>query len=321
MQEIIKPFLARDVDESKLIFPSHGLMALCKVDGSFSMIQNNKLYARSLKHHENIFTTKQYSNPDFEGLRGEMIAGNNPVAEGLCRDTSSALRRVEGEPETSLWCFDYVTHETKNLPYKNRYNILEAKVHALNSIGYNSIHCIESYVVYNLEQYYKLRDAFLTAGYEGLVLRDPLFPHKEGRSSAVKPQLWRYKPYSTAEIVVTHLVEGTTNLNEATKNELGRTTRSSHQENLQNNGTVGTIVGYLVNDLLDYYGKVIAPKGTEINVSPGELKGPERKFYWENQSEIVGKIVELSYMSYGLKDKPRFANFTNFKRIRSERDM
>jgi len=316
--ELIKPFLPKDVEDAKLVFPSYGLIASCKVDGSFSMIQNNKLYARSLKHHENIYTTNLYSNPDFEGLRGEMIAGTNPVAEGLCRDTSSALRRVEGEPLTSLWCFDYVTHETKYLRYEQRLELLQSKVKQLNKDGYNNIHCIESYRVFNLEQYYALRDAFLSAGYEGIVIRDAEFPHKEGRSSAVKPQLWRYKPYSTAEIVVTHLVEGTTNNNEATKNELGRTTRSSHQENLQNNATVGTIVGYLVNDLLDYYGKVIAPKGTEINVSPGEMKGPERKFYWENLSEIVGHVVEFDYMSYGLKDKPRFSTF---KRIRSERDM
>jgi len=316
--ELIHPFLPKDVDEAKLIFPSHGLIGMPKIDGSYSMIQNNLLYARSLKHHENVYTTKQYSITDFEGLRGEMIAGTDPVSEGLCRDTSSALRRVEGEPLTTLWCFDYVTHKNKNLPYETRHDSLTHKVELLNSKGYNNIHCIESYRVYDLEQYYALRNAFLSAGYEGLVLRDPMFPHKEGRSSAVKPQLWRYKPYSTAEIVVTHLVEGTTNLNEATTNELGRTTRSSHQENLQNNGTVGTIVGYLVNDLLDYYGRVIAPKGTEINVSPGELKGPERKFYWEHPEEIVRHIIEFDFMCYGLKDKPRFANF---KRIRSERDM
>jgi len=318
---LIKPFLPKDVDPSRLNFPLWGLAALCKIDGSFAFVQNGKLYARSLKQHENIYTTNLYSNPDFEGLRGELISGNNPTAEGLCRTTSGDIRRIEGEPETSLWCFDFVTHETKNLPYKERYELLHNKVIELNSLGYKNINIIPMHIVHNEKEYLELRDFFLSQGYEGLVLRDPQFPHKEGRSSATKPQLWRYKPYATAEILVTHLLEGTTNLNEATKNELGRSTRSSHKENLQNNATVGTIVGTLVNELTDYSGKVIAIKGTEINVSPGEMKGPERKFYWENQSEIVGHIVEFSYMSYGLKDKPRFANFTNFKRIRSERDM
>lgn len=317
MKEIIKPFLPKDVDEAKLKFHSYGLIAMPKIDGSFAFIQNETLYARSLKQHENIYTTKQYSNPDFEGLRGELIAGNNPVAEGLCRDTSSALRTIQGQPYTTLWCFDYVTHDTKDLPYEERYELLQLVVNKLKD-KYNYIKCIESYRVFNIEQYIALRSAFMQAGYEGLVLRDPKTKHKEGRSSAVKPELWRWKPYATAEIKVTRIEEGTTNLNEATKNELGKTTRSSHQENLQPNGLVGTIVGELIADLKDYAGTTIALKGTEINVSAGEMKAKERKYYFENQQEIVGQVVEFSYMSYGLKDKPRFSVF---KRIRSINDL
>lgn len=317
-QILIKPMLARDVDETKLVFPSHGFIALCKVDGSFAFVQNAILYARSLKHHENIFTTNIYSNPDFEGLRGELIVGDNPIAEGLCRDTSSALRTIEGEPETSLWCFDYVTHDTKDLPYEERYDLLTNKVKSLNALGYAHIRVIEAYRVFNLEQYLALRSAFMQAGYEGLVLRDPKAKHKEGRSSAVKPELWRWKPYATAEIKVTRIEEGTTNLNEAIKNELGKTTRSTHKENLQPNGLVGTIVGELIADLKDYAGTVIAPKDTEINVSAGEMKAKDRKYYFENQHEIIEHIVEFSYMCYGLKDKPRFSVY---KRIRSINDL
>lgn len=316
--KLIKPFLPKDVVESKLKFPSHGLVAMPKIDGSFAFIQNFTLYARSLKHHENIYTTKLYSNPDFEGLRGELIAGNNPVATGLCRNTSSALRTIQGEPETSLWCFDYVTHESKGLPYQQRYSLLKFNVEALEVQGYNNIKIIPAYRIFTFEQYLELRDRFMQEGYEGIVIRDPKATHKEGRSSAVKPELWRWKPYDTAEILVTKIIEGTTNFNEATKNELGHTTRSSHQENLQPNGLVGTIVGNLVKDLKDFSGKVIAEKGTEINVSPGEMAAKEREYYFKNQDEILGQYVEFSFMNYGLKDKPRFSNF---KRIRSKIDI
>lgn len=316
--KLIKPFLPKDVDESRLKFPEHGLMALCKVDGSFAFIQNSTLYARSLKHHENIYTTNLYSNPDFEGLRGELIAGDDPVAIDLCRNTSSALRTVKGEPYTSLWCFDYVTHETKDLPYQQRYSLLKFNVEALEVQGYSNIHIIPAYRIFTFEQYLELRDRFMQEGYEGIVIRDPKAKHKEGRSSAVKPELWRWKPYDTAEILVTKIIEGTTNFNEATKNELGHTTRSSHQENLQPNGLVGTIVGNLVKDLKDFSGKVIAEKDTEINVSPGEMTAKEREYYFKNQDDILGQYVEFSFMNYGLKDKPRFSNF---KRIRSKIDI
>ena len=312
--KLILPMLARDVDESKLKFP---LMLLRKIDGSFAFVQNSTLYARSLKQHENIFTTNLYSNPDFEGLRGELIAGDNPVAPDLCRNTSSALRTIQGQPSTTLWCFDYVTHDTKDLPYEKRYILLEAIVDTL-SAKYNYIKIIPAYRAFNLEQYHELRNKFLAEGYEGCVVRCPKAKHKEGRSSAVKPELWRWKPYATAEIVVTKIIEGSTNLNKATTNELGKTKRSSHKENLVPNGQVGTIVGNLINDLTDCFGKVIAPKGTEINVSPGEMKVKDRKYYFENQHEILEHIVEISYMNYGLKDKPRFSVF---KRIRSLVDL
>ena len=96
---IIKPLLARDVDESKL----KGLLAgMPKIDGSWGGIQEGKLFARSLKPHENKFTTEQFSKPEFEGLRGELILGSDPTAENLCVNTSSALRRIEGTPDIMM---------------------------------------------------------------------------------------------------------------------------------------------------------------------------------------------------------------------------
>lgn len=316
--KLVSPMLPKDVVESKLKFPSHGLVAMPKIDGSFAFIQNSTLYARSLKQHENIHTTELYSNPAFEGLRGELIVGNDPVAPDLCRNTSSALRTIQGKPETSLWCFDLVTPETKDMPYGVRYDFLDIKVNHLRDAGYSNIYIIPAFLIFTFEKYLELRDKFMQEGYEGIIVRDPAAIHKEGRSSAVKPELWRWKPYDTAEIIVTKIIEGTTNLNEATKNELGRTTRSSHQENLQPNGLVGTIVGNLIKDLKDYSGKTIAEIGTEINVSPGEMKAKEREYYFKNQDEILGQIVEFEFMNYGLKDKPRFSTF---KRIRSEIDL
>jgi len=48
------------------------------------------------------------------------------------------------------------------------------------------------------------------------------------------------------------------------------------------------------------------------------LTDKQCKELWDNPEEIVNQLVEFEYMNFGLKDKPRFAQF---KRIRSERDM
>jgi len=315
MQSIIKPMLAKDIDESKLKFP---LMLTPKIDGVFAFIQNGQLYARSLKQHENLFTNAKYSKNDFNGLRGELIVGNDPTIEDLCRNTGSGIRRIKGEPESTLWCFDYILPETEKLSYENRIELLKIKVNDLHQKGYTFIKVIPTMWVHSLEQYLSIRDNYLQNGFEGCVVRDPSLPHKEGRSSSTKAHLWRYKPYATAEIRCTSFVEEMHNLNEAKTNELGRTERSSNQENLVGKGNLGAIVGNLIKPLLDCYGNEVSPAGTEITIATGSLSDKERKYYWSNPLEMIGHVVEFEYMSFGLKDKPRFAQF---KCIRSEINM
>lgn len=312
MSTLIKPLLAKDVDESKLKFP---LMISPKIDGAFAFVQNATLYARSLKQHENLHVTALYSNSDFDGLRGEIISEDDPAAENLCRNTGSSIRKIQGTPNTTLWCFDYVLPSTEKLPYSQRIDLLKDKVLDLNEKGYSFIKIIPVSAVTTLEEYFQMRDSYLQGGFEGCVVRDPSLPHKEGRSSSTKAHLWRYKPYATAEIRVTSLVEEMHNLNQAKTNELGRTERSSHQENLVGKGNLGAIIGTLIAPLLDCYGNAVAPTGTEITVATGSLTDKERQYYWDNPSELLKHLVEFEYMSFGLKDKPRFAQF---KCIRSE---
>jgi len=312
MTNLIKPLLARDVNETKLKFP---IGITPKIDGSFAFVQNATLYARSLKQHENLHVTEQFSKEEYNGLRGELILEMNPVAPDLCRNTSSALRTIQGKPVVSMWCFDYVLPETVNLPYLERINLLIKKVKELNN---PFIKVIPLRTARSISEYHQLRDEYLAMGYEGVVVRNLEARHKEGRSSAVKPELWRYKPWSSAEIKVTELVEELRNNNQATTNELGYTERSSHKENLEGKQTLGAIVGILVTPLLDNTSKVIADIGTEITIATGSLTEKECKQYWDNPQLIIGNLVEFEYMSFGLKDKPRFAQF---KRIRSENDM
>ena len=314
MQDLIKPLLAKDVVEDKLKFP---LWLMPKIDGVYLLVQNGKAYGRSLKQHENKFITKQYSNHDFEGLRGELLAGDDPVAEGLVRATASACSTIEGEPSTTLWCFDYVTPETVDLSYAERYALLKNKVEELKE-KYDFIECIGYVTICNLEEYRTYLSCFMKNGFEGGIIRDPSLKHKEGRSSSVKPHLWRWKPWLDAEILVTSIEEGSTNTNEAGVNELGRTKRSFKQEGLVPNGQVANIIGVLLDDLKDYSGKIIMKKGSTCTVSPGELPVKDRKYYFENQSEIIGKIAKFRYFAYDLKDKPRYPTFVT---LRSEIDL
>lgn len=315
MEKIIKPCLAQDVVEDRLKFP---LWMLPKVDGCWSAVQNGKLFARSLKPFENKYTQELYSRPELEGLRGEMIAGTDPAADDLCRKTASALSTIEGQPQTLMCCFDLVTPETEHLPYKERYAMLRKKVKQLSAWFGFDVDVITVTEVNSLEEYRMVRDGYLEQGFEGCIVRDPDLPHKEGRSSTKVAHCWRYKPWSSAEIKVTELIEEQQNNNEAKTNALGRTERSSHKANLTGKQTLGAIVGVLVTPVKDSRGKIVTPVGTELTISTGNLTAQECKDIWGNPESLLGKVVEFEYMSHGLKDKPRFAQF---KRIRAETDM
>jgi len=310
----IKPLLAVDVQEDKLpkLFPLYGMP---KTDGCRILVQNGVAYARSLKNHENKHVTSLFSNSALNGIDAEATTGSDPTAESLCRLTSGDMRRIEGKPDIHLWCFDYVTEDTVNLPYSIRYNMLVDKVLELNLQGWNNIHIVPIVILNNIQEYEEYKQKLIALGYEGVILRSGDLAHKEGRSSKSKVHLWRWKPFMTAEILVTGITEGNSNNNAATTNELGRTTRSTNQENLTPNGLLGSIQGTLLADLLDISGNLIAKAGTEITVSPGETTLDERKKFWDNPSTIVGHIVEFEYFAFGCLNLPRYPTF---KCIRSK---
>jgi len=66
-----KPMLACDWFEEKIKFPC---IIQPKVDGVHSVNRHGKLLGRSLKPHDNLFITQQYSKPEFHGFCGEMYS-------------------------------------------------------------------------------------------------------------------------------------------------------------------------------------------------------------------------------------------------------
>lgn len=314
----MKPMLAEDFVEDKLVGP---WIAQPKVDGVRGMNMLGIFTGRSLKTHKNIYTTKFYSRSTLIGLDGE-VAAELETHPDLCRITSSALSTIAGEPYTVWWLFDYVVNETKDLPYEQRLVALQRKVDALYHIDnkvWHHLRVMPSKLCHTLDELYAFEDWALNAGYEGICIRRPSAPHKQGRSTVREGGLLRIKRFVEAEAKVISLVEGETNGNEAQKNELGKTFRSSHQANMVPNGQVGSLTCELLEDIVDTRTKTtILQKGQTITVSPGNMDHPTRKQYFENPSLIVQKIIKFKFFPKGLKDKPRFPTFVT---IRSKEDM
>jgi len=294
---IIKPMLASDYDESKLKFP---LIVQPKIDGVRSLNQNGVLVGRSLKKHANKYVASLFSGPELDGLDGEICVTGKVTSQDACRATTSALNSIEGEPRVTWWIFDYITPETEGLPYSERYELARKKV--LSLIGdFPNIDIIEADVVNSLPELLEFDSKCLDIGFEGTIIRDPNKPHKRGRSTVREGGLLRIKRFMEEEAVVVYVKEGKLNNNEATENELGLTSRSSHKENMIPNGQVGTIVC------------IDTKTGKEINVSPGRLTEQERIYYWYNQTEMIGKTIKYKFFPKGIKNKPRFPTFQSFR--------
>lgn len=310
-----------DYFEDKIKFPC---IVQVKIDGVASYNRHGKLLGRSLKPHENKFVTATYSIPELHGFCGEMTLYDQATGESLCRDTSSAMRRIEGEPKITWWLFDYCTANTKDLPYEQRYELLDEAVLQLNCERINNnneidLRIIPCKIVNNLEELLEFEEDVLDQGFEGVIIRDPNAPFKYGRCGKTFMGAWRIKRFIDAEIRVTEIEEGSTNLNEAKTNERGRTERSSHQENLVPNGMLGNMKGILLKDIVDpQTKKVLTKAGEVVTVSPGEMPHEQRKYYLENSEEIIGKIAKFKLFPKGVKNLPRFPGFIS---IRNENDL
>lgn len=309
MSKLIKPMLAEDVEGRSIIFPC---WIQPKIDGVRGGVQHSQLYARSLKPHENLHVTKMYSDASFNGFDGEFILGDNPTAPDLCRSTSGAMRRHDSVNDFTFYVFDDIYASGS---YENRYLHASERVANLNR---PDIKIMPTFECKNMEEYLNYYQNFLSKGYEGCIVRNPKALYKEGRADK-HMQVWRTKPFVDFEILIDEIIEGNKNNNEATTNELGRTERSSKKENLVPNGMVGALMGTIIKDVISPVdGSALLKAGLRVKVSPGKMNHKERKYYFENQNEILGQIGKCSMFAIGIKDAPRFPQFES---IRSARDM
>lgn len=291
---MFKPHLACDADLTKLKLP---LILMPKIDGVRGLNVEGRFVGRSLKQHGNKFVSNHFSGDMYNGFDGELasLEINHP---DLCRITTGDVNRHEGEPDVHFWVFDLVSEDFAEQAYGYRLGVLASLVAELDN---PRIHCVPYHMVNSLEEVLELEEFYLIEGFEGIILRDPYGVHKNGRSTARSNGFLRLKRFVEEDATVLGVIEGNVNNNEAKKNELGRTERSSHQENLTPNGMVGALPCRC------------HATGKEVLVSAGSLDHEQRKYYFENQDQIIGKVIKYKSFPKGVKDKPRFPTFHSFR--------
>jgi DNA ligase 1 len=307
---MLKPHLACDLDESKLKFP---LIGLPKIDGVRGINLDGTIKQRSLKPIPNKFLTAKYSGDEFIGFDGELALTGKETAWDLCRTTTSAVRRASGEPDVEWHLFDYLHPDVLHLGYEDRLKALARKI-ADNFSFYVSrnIKFVSRDRLDSLQDFLNFENWCMEAGYEGVIVRDPEGMHKSGRATVKVGAYMRRKPFVDFEGIIVSFEEALENQNEAKTNELGRSERSTHQENMVPKGMIGNITMQALADVV-YMDKVLIQKGQLVTVGPGELPHDLRKHYFDNPGEFTGQIGKAKFFAHGQKDKPRMPTFISLR--------
>lgn len=285
-----RPMLASPADLKMLRFP---LLGSPKLDGIRALKYRGRLLSRTLKNIPNLHVRKA-AEGWADGLDGELIVGD-PTDKDVYRNTVSGVMAAAGVPNFTYWIFDI--HE-RDGRYADILHELQ-----LHSTAHASIAVLPQKLLSSVDDVLQYEDERVNEGYEGVILRDPSAPYKFGRSTAREGYLLKLKRFEDSEAEILDVIEEMHNGNEATTNELGRTKRSSHQENKTGKSRMGAL---LVRD---------TKTGVEFQIGTG-FTDADKQWFWLN--DVRGRLVKYKFFAVGVKDKPRHPVYLG---LRDRRDV
>ena len=279
---IFRVMLATDSELDKLQFP---LLASSKLDGVRAYVRDGVVLSRSNKPIPNKHVQALFGK--LEHYDGELIVGE-PTSKQCYRDTLSGVMSVEGEPDVKLYAFDHI--ELLDHTYFERQKKIKASKRVIK---------LEQHLITCMDTLLSFEDTMLNAGYEGLILRDPNAPYKQGRSTVREGYLLKLKRFVDAEATIIGYEERMHNANPATTNELGRTSRSSHASGKRGRGDLGCL-------------QLRSDDGVDFSCGTG-FTDSERVDLWGQRHKLFGRRVKYKYFPVGVKTAPRHPVFLGFR--------
>ena len=281
----MKPLLAAKApdDLSTLNYP---IMVSPKLDGIRCLIVDGEAVSRTLKPIPNKFIRQTLAGlPDFDG---------ELMTNGDFNDVQSAVMREEGTPDFVYRVFDWMNDQ----PFKLRYQVLEQQLILLPVK--RRVQLVPHTFINNAAQLLEYHAEQIKAGYEGTMIRDPNGPYKFGRSTQKQGILLKLKDFLDDEATITGFKERMHNGNEAKKNALGRTERSTSAENMVPMGTLGAFI-------VDYNGHTLA-------IGTG-MDDAQRQHFWDLRDNLYGQKVNFKYQNLSKDGIPRFPVFQHIREV------
>jgi DNA ligase-1 len=274
------------------------LYASFKLDGVRAIGQDSTLLSRTFKPIPNNYVRELFE--DAQGFDGELILGD-PTDALVYNKTVSAVMKADGTPDVRWYVFDNFEYED---PFEERLRRMGVKMPA-------NVVKIHQHLCKSWDSVLEYEKHALTLGYEGLILRAPNGPYKQGCSTLNQGFAIKLKRFVDAEALVIGMVELQHNGNEQKMNEVGKLKRSTHQAGKFGGGTMGALKCRDVES------------GIEFECGTG-FTAEERQWWWDKfesrRERMEPAQIHITYKSFkiGVKDKPRQPVFF---RIRHKGDM
>lgn len=288
---IFKPLLAATVtDLDKLSYPVY---ASVKLDGVRAVARDGELYSRSNKPIANKRVKDLLNEVLSLGLDGELIVGD--ACDPDCfRNTSSVVNSHDADVNNvRFFVFDVIGDSE----FENRLETLRL----ISTLGDFKKKCVlvEQVLLHSKEEVLDFERVAVESGFEGVMLRSRDGKYKHGRSTEKEGILLKLKRFADDEAEVLDSICRYTNQNEAFKDELGHTARSSIKDNLVPTDSLGALVCRTKSGIL-------------FNIGTGFTE-EERIELWKNRDSLVGKLAKYKHFPVGALAAPRFPVFLGFR--------
>ena len=293
-----KPFRIMKGDPVDPKFLHYPLYVFPKFNGFRGYIKDGVVYTASNKPFKNRAMQDAFGKPEYEDLDGEFVVGDPSDGDNSLNRTSSVVTRIDGDiSDLRFYVFDCV--DNLDHPFNSRYWQAFEKYNGASHVSAAGYH-----IAYNWDDVVRIEHAYVEAGWEGVITRDPQAPYKCGRSTAREAYMGKLKQFIDAEFEIVGFEERMHNTNEATVNECGLTQRSSAKDGKVGRGDLGALI-------------CKTKEGHTFGVGTG-FNDAQRANYWEVRDQLIGQLAKVKYHAVGSHEVPVLPVFLQ---IRPKEDM
>ena len=282
------------------------LLASVKFDGMRMLMRPDALLTRSMKPQPNGNLATHLKSLWGLCRAEELVLDGELYSEEMSFSDLSGLLRSSDQPipdHVHFYVFDVLTvaqWETGVTPtFRNRLSLL----HSLQVEKYEHTRLVAQVEVGGPEGVRRMYQEALGSGFEGVMLRHPEGPYKQGRATTKEGIIFKQKPFDNHDAVVIGFEQQRAIRDDIERgvDELGRTKRTHKAEHF---GLADNLGNLILRD----------EQGREFSCGWGRGWTMEkRRELWKQRDTLVGRWVEFRSMGVGEKNLPRMPQLIRFR--------